>query len=149
MCTPFPASCDTHSHTPALFSPLSQSCLQRNQCNYWVLRLWLLQAIPWGINITTYISLLFSSLLFSSLLFSSLLWLCGHPLFSSIDLVWATVRTEASCEAVSTKWPVILTSYISHAIKGGSPTTRCVNGADTCTHLHTHTWTLSEWSKQH
>lgn len=115
---------DTHSHTQASFSPLSQSCLQRNRCNYWVLRLWLLQARPWGSNISTSIPFL-SSFLTTQASFILLYRSCldhieglrlGVKLYQLNDRPFST-------------------SYISHGIKGNP---RCVKGADTHSHLHTH-----------
>lgn len=63
---------------------------------------------------------------------SPLFLLYGTPLFSSIDLVCGP---RPGCEAISTKWLAILTSYISHGIEA-DPQLR--KWADTQTHLDTH-----------
>lgn len=123
-----PSNCRTFTHKSTTSPPPSQPCLQRNRRNYRVLRLWLLQARPWGSNIST--SIPFPSsflatqapfiLLYRSCLDHSQGLRLGGKLYQLNDQKFST-------------------SYISHGIKGNP---RCVNGADT--HLHTHVGWQSE-----
>ncbi len=125
MCAPTPVSHHTHQHTFLhSVSPVYRETsviIEFYGCDYH----------RQGLEAAILVHLFPSSPLFS---------LYGSPLFSSIDLVWATVWAEAGFEAISTKWQTIGTSYISHGIKG-NPLLR--KWAATRTHLDTNTHALA------
>ena len=130
-------ACAQSWHTPDLFSPLSQSCLWRNWCNYRVLRLWLLQARPWGSDISTSIPLLSSFLALqasSIVLYRS----CFRPQWGPRLAVKLYQLND---------WPFLLLTLA--VVSQAAP--HCVNGVDTHRHPHTHTHTntsFRERSKQ-
>lgn len=122
-----------HSHTAApLFSPLSQPCLQRNRRNYRVLRLWLLQARPWGSNIST------------SIPFPSSFLAAQAPFILLYRSCWdysQGLRLGGKLYQLNDQQ--FSTSYISHGIKGNPPL--CKWGW----HTSAHTRGLAEWTKRY
>lgn len=112
------ASRHTHSGGPSL----SQFCLQRNRCNYWVLRLWLPEARTLGCDISTSI-----------------------PFLSSLRALWdSSILFYRSCLGNSVGWGPTVKLYqlndqpfllLTLAIVSKAHP-RCVNGP-----THKHIWT--------